>query len=504
MRAPSALESSALGQSSSISHHSSIRLRSLEKPFLILADVVALAVGCLTWRPSLISELSAFHFDTLSSTHALLPQRALVFSIVTVLAIGIFWMRGHYSRRIAFWHEARQVFKYSFFLALINISALFFSNLDDSRASTLLTWIAVPILIVSLRALVKTTFYRLGGWVRPALIIGTGQNALDCARAVESESMMGLKVAAFVASDDGACKVGKHLTYRDQQYPILALNDAMSWMKTDKALVPQIFMALDNGQLQANIGLVGKLGRLTQHMYVVPSFRGLPLVGLETSHFFGQDMAVLWVPNNLARRGPQFIKRMFDIVVSASLLFVIAPLLAILASRVWQSGGPVLFGHQRIGRRGEPFTCYKFRTMVPSADKVLNEVLATNAAHRAEWEKDHKLKKDPRVTKIGAYMRRTSLDELPQLWNVLKGEMSLVGPRPIVDNELVRYGEHSDYYLECRPGITGLWQISGRNDVDYAARVQLDTWYARNWSMWYDVVILLRTIRVVFARNGAY
>jgi lipopolysaccharide/colanic/teichoic acid biosynthesis glycosyltransferase len=135
---------------------------------------------------------------------------------------------------------------------------------------------------------------------------------------------------------------------------------------------------------------------------------------------------------------------------------------------------------------------------------VLEALLARDPQARSEWERDFKLKNDPRITQIGAFLRATSLDELPQLWNVLKGEMSLVGPRPIIEEELERYGDQVGYYLEAPPGMTGLWQISGRNDTGYEDRVALDSWYARNWSLWYDLVILMKTIKVVLARKGAY
>jgi undecaprenyl-phosphate galactose phosphotransferase len=142
--------------------------------------------------------------------------------------------------------------------------------------------------------------------------------------------------------------------------------------------------------------------------------------------------------------------------------------------------------------------------MVPDAEALLKKYLEGDAGARAEWERDFKLKDDPRITPIGAFLRRTSLDELPQLWNVLKGEMSLVGPRPIIEEELARYGDQVDYYLETRPGITGLWQISGRNDTTYEDRVALDCWYVRNWSLWYDLVILVKTTAVVLRSKGAY
>ncbi|HNA20830.1 MAG TPA: sugar transferase, partial [Agitococcus sp.] len=180
------------------------------------------------------------------------------------------------------------------------------------------------------------------------------------------------------------------------------------------------------------------------------------------------------------------------------------PLFVYLFYKVKQTDGDAFFGHQRIGANGNPFPCYKFRTMVKNSAEVLDELLKNDAQAKAEWEAEFKLKNDPRITQIGHVLRRTSLDELPQLWNVLRGEMSLVGPRPVVQAELIKYGDDVDYYLHVKPGMTGLWQVSGRNDVDYETRVALDAWYVRNWSLWNDLVILLKTVKVVLARDGAY
>jgi undecaprenyl-phosphate galactose phosphotransferase len=166
--------------------------------------------------------------------------------------------------------------------------------------------------------------------------------------------------------------------------------------------------------------------------------------------------------------------------------------------------GPIIFGHERIGFRGKKFRCYKFRSMVPDADLLLQNLLASSAAARAEWERDFKLKKDPRITRVGRFLRKTSLDELPQLWNVLKGEMSLVGPRPIVREELVRYGRGARFYLSARPGLTGLWQVSGRNDIDYGRRVAMDRAYAERAGIRIDINIIVRTVSVVLKIKGAY
>jgi len=197
-------------------------------------------------------------------------------------------------------------------------------------------------------------------------------------------------------------------------------------------------------------------------------------------------------------------KRVFDLAASLALIVLLGPLLAALAFAVRCDGGSALFGHRRIGAGGKAFRCWKFRSMVPDAEAVLAHTLASDPAARAEWDRDFKLRSDPRVTPLGNFLRKSSLDELPQLFNVLKGEMSLVGPRPIVTAEVEQYGAAIDEYRACKPGITGLWQVSGRNDVNYAERVELDRQYAQSWSLVGDLLILFRTLGVVARRSGAY
>ena len=186
------------------------------------------------------------------------------------------------------------------------------------------------------------------------------------------------------------------------------------------------------------------------------------------------------------------------------LLLLFAPLMAVIALLVWRrDGAPVLFGHYRIGQHGRPVRCLKFRSMYLDSEAMLRELLERDPAARAEWERDHKLSDDPRITPIGHFLRRTSLDELPQLFNVLRGEMSLVGPRPITLAELPRYGQVRWHYLSVRPGMTGLWQVSGRNDTTYDERVELDREFVEQHSLRLRLSILLRTLRVVIRGSGA-
>ena len=215
-------------------------------------------------------------------------------------------------------------------------------------------------------------------------------------------------------------------------------------------------------------------------------------------------MALLRVRNNLRRWPARLTKRLFDFFTAAILIVLLSPLMLIIALALKLEGGNVFFAHRRVGKHGRNFNCYKFRSMVPNAEQLLQQLLHKNPSLQSEWLREHKLKDDPRVSKLGDFLRSTSLDELPQLFNVLKSEMSLVGPRPIVPAELQKYGLEKSYYLMVRPGMTGLWQVSGRNDVDYETRVYLDAWYVKNWSLWYDLAILFKTVKVVFWRNGAY
>ncbi len=197
--------------------------------------------------------------------------------------------------------------------------------------------------------------------------------------------------------------------------------------------------------------------------------------------------------------------RLFDILVAILAIAFTSPLMLALAIVVWLAdGGPALFGHQRIGRDGRRFSCLKFRSMTIDADERLAVLLANDPVARAEWNRDHKLRQDPRVTAVGRFMRRSSLDELPQLFNVLIGEMSIVGPRPIVAAEIVSYGRRFSSYCRFRPGITGLWQVSGRNDVCYRRRVAMDSLYARRKCFILDLWIVLLTIPAVLLARGSY
>jgi Undecaprenyl-phosphate galactose phosphotransferase WbaP len=201
---------------------------------------------------------------------------------------------------------------------------------------------------------------------------------------------------------------------------------------------------------------------------------------------------------------PLHIKRAIDLLVALFIGPLVLPLIAAIAVLIkLGSPGPVIYRQERVGRHGRRFMVCKFRTMVCDGNSVLDAYLAANPKAREEWDRDHKLQHDPRVTRIGRFLRKSSLDELPQLWNVIRGEMSIVGPRPILASEIVDFGSSFEAFCGVLPGITGLWQVSGRNQTTYAEHVELDRYYARNWSLWLDLWILVLTTKVVMFRKGA-
>jgi lipopolysaccharide/colanic/teichoic acid biosynthesis glycosyltransferase len=205
------------------------------------------------------------------------------------------------------------------------------------------------------------------------------------------------------------------------------------------------------------------------------------------------------------RSGDQTLTEAMNVTLAVIALAFLLPVMLAVAFAVYlQDGGPILFAHRRVGRNGRRFYCLKFRSMAVEAEERLAALLASDPAARTEWERDHKLKDDPRVTRLGAFLRRTSLDELPQFINVLRGEMSLVGPRPIVEAEIAKYGRRFRDYCAVKPGITGLWQVSGRNDTSYRTRVALDCVYARRRSVGLDARIIAATVPAVLTRRGSY
>ncbi len=420
-----------------------------------------------------------------------------------ILTLGwLLWFgltRRIYTERRPFWNELLYVVLGSCVITLL-ASGLALTSSTTYSPGTSIQLVAYVILAVLAGRLVAHKLLKaLGLWNKPTIIFGDGNNAIQACMALRSEPWMGMAVTGFASLQNG--KVRKMPSELPANFAWQDLPE--SWELVRRYYQCVIAVEADEAEQRDHL-----IRQLAQHhvnnVHVIPAMRGIPLFGLEISHFQSHEVLMIHLQNNLDRPFFSGIKRLFDLLTASSLLVLLSPVMLVLAALVKRDGGPAFFGHTRVGQNGQPFQCYKFRSMVVNSQEILTELLSNNAEARAEWEKDFKLKNDPRVSRIGHILRKTSLDELPQLWNVIKGEMSLVGPRPVIQAELERYGEDVSYYLEAKPGVTGLWQVSGRNDVDYDTRVYLDAWYVKNWSLWTDISILFKTVGVVLGRNGAY
>ncbi|SFN83982.1 undecaprenyl-phosphate galactose phosphotransferase [Formivibrio citricus] len=475
------------------------------KPWLALADFAAL----------LLAFAGASILLVLLRSHRIRPdifywwsaegsQQALAFLILAVLTVGTFWWRGHYSLRLPFWDELLEILRSLVLAALLNGMVVLFAKWPISRFLWPVSWGLALVLVPLLRSRMKSWLLTMQRWQLPTVIIGCGQNAVEAWRAMRSERLLGFEVRCFVSVDSDApdrleVEEGKTL-------PVVRLSagELLPWLEQQNH--PHVTIAVNEDELRNAQSEIELLSLRYKDMHVIPPLAGLPLFGVTANHFFSHEVLLLRVRNNLASPSLMLLKRVFDFCGAFCGLLMLSPLFAYVAWQIKRQGGPgeVFFGHVRVGMNGKPFKCWKFRTMVHNSKEVLEHLLATSAEARAEWDKDFKLKNDPRITRIGAFLRKTSLDEIPQLWNVLKGEMSLVGPRPIIEAELERYAERVDFYLEARPGLTGLWQVSGRNETTYDERVALDAWYVKNWNLWYDIAILCKTVRTVLTGKGAY
>lgn len=436
------------------------------------------------------------------SYYNLSEARGLILLIIALGCIVLFQQLGHYGRRRQFWQEIGDIVAVVGIAFLLDAALLYLLKVNFSRLWVLTSWALIAFSVPVVRRMVKEVSLKLGVWKQPTVIVGTGPIARETAEAYLRDVHLGYDVIAFI--DPAAPADGwSEMEIDHRRVPIQPL-DPISAMLPAWLGRPHVVVALDLDKIPGCETLIERLSLHHGDLDIISPVRGLPINNAKAAHFFSYDILSLRISNNLARPWSQFLKRAFDLVATTALLVFCAPLMGLIALLVRFSESPILFAHTRVGRHGQLFQCLKFRTMVPNADEVLHRLLAEDPEARAEWEESFKLKNDIRITPIGRFLRKTSLDELPQLFNVLKGDMSLVGPRPVIPDELERYGDAKIYYLEVRPGLTGLWQISGRSDLDYEQRVSLDTWYVRNWTLWYDIVILFKTMITVPARAGAY
>ena len=425
-------------------------------------------------------------------------ERGLQYALLLAGLLIYFFRQGHYTRRLPFWTEVKQVLAAICVFALIDGFIQFSLKTDFSRLWFAINWPLAFLFVIVARSLARRIAIRLGIWYVPAIVIGRSDTAAELCRALQSEPALGYKPVGQIdlAMFEAELEAGARSSRRSG-----AMSPPTKFLGEKAELAIFALSGDEVAKTSAAARLVEEAGI---DVAVVPPLQGMRAAALELVPFFSHDVVMIRPRGGPGRRWPQMAKRAIDIMLVTAAIILFAPLLLTIAILVRLDGGEILFRHQRIGRNGKPFDCLKFRTMVPQADKVLAELLARDKAAAAEGAATFKLRNDPRITRIGRVLRASSLDELPQLFNVLRGEMSIVGPRPIVSAEISYYGDEYRSYLQVRPGITGLWQASGRSDVGYGRRVALDAWYVRNWCIWHDVAIICRTIPAVLKRKGSY
>jgi len=429
------------------------------------------------------------------------------------LAFGWMWLvllvflgvEGLYTQRRSMWNEIGHLVKAIGLgvAAILSAAALAQLSPGVSRATILLTAFSLVVLLPFARYFAKWSLRKLGLWRKRILIMGAGEAARLAMQGLNSDPVLGYEVAGLL--DDDPHKVGKciGMCSGNHVYVLGELGEVREQMVQTRA--KDVLVALSGVPEEELVAIVQKLQAYCECVYVVPHVAGLPMMHLQVDGFLRERVMLFKLTNNLAKPWNNWFKRSMDLVLGTMLTIVALPIGLVVAALIKaDSKGPALFVQERLGYRGRNFRCIKFRTMHIHRDENLVRYLENNPTAAEEWHHYAKLREfDPRLTKFGRFLRRWSLDELPQLLNVLKGDMSLVGPRPYLPKERSRMGVSLSTILSSRPGVTGFWQVNGRNHVTFDERVQLEAWYVRNWTVWLDCIVLAKTIKALISpQNG--
>lgn len=433
------------------------------KIILLLIDTMAIVLSI-----AIGYELRILLDDSFISSFGHTLSTYLDFPLIYIATISMLTYEGVYTKRYDFWHESRQIIKaliLSFILVLAFL-AMTKSIHEYSRATIVFIFISMTLLIPFFKIIIKKFLYRIGLWQREA----------------------------FVYSNDPF--VTREIF--DNHY--------LGYIKANEGKAKTVFINSEDADAKELHQIIGEEIRKTDEVIFIPLISEYDLTQSMIYQLSNTRTNLIVYKNRLKSKYRQIVHIIFNYLLAIALLPILLPIIGIIAFFIKrESPGPVFFAHMRVGKYGKLIPTLKFRSMYQDAQERLEKLLETDPKIREEWEMNFKLKEDPRVTKIGSIMRKTSLDELPQIFNVLKGEMNFVGPRPVIQQEIDQYyKEDAEYYLMVKPGITGLWQVSGRSDTDYNFRVATDKWYVSNWSLWLDIVILLKTVKTVLKREGAY
>lgn len=454
---------------------------------LVLADISAILLAILTAiqiRELLLGGVLGSSFPELALT-------TLIFTLGSLVAARLY--PGVCENPVD--ELRRSVLAVTLSFLSLGASTYIVRDLSQSRLIFLLTWLSCLIYVPLLRALVRSVFAGQQWWGCPVAILGMGKTGHLVYDTLIANPRLGLRPVAVL--DDDADQLPRNSSG-------LAMGPLSSCpVITKEQKIPYGIICMPGLSRLELLRCVDLYGRCFSHILIMPDLVGMASLGVSVREVGG--ILGLEVTQRLLQPLNRAIKRTIDVVITLASLPVMIPVVcaAALLIRV-ESRGPIFYVNERIGLGGSKFRAWKLRTMVTNGEEVLEEHFQTHPHERKNWEATQKLKRDPRVTRVGRLLRKTSIDELPQLWNVICGEMSLVGPRPFLPSQIEMYGSAFELYKRVRPGLTGLWQISGRNHLTFNERVRLDVYVIQNWSVWLDIYILARTIGVVLTARGAY
>ncbi|MCF6201511.1 MAG: exopolysaccharide biosynthesis polyprenyl glycosylphosphotransferase [Hydrogenimonas sp.] len=434
----------------------------LSKIVFLIVDLAAIAISI-----SLAYYLRNFValFDT---PHAIPLSKYMGFFPIYVVILTIFTYEGIYTRRYDFWHETRLVIKALFFSFIIVLAYLALSKTIEnySRAVIIFSFLIMMFFIPLLKRVTKLTLYKMKIWQKPAAIYG------------------------------------KDILLHNEIYA----NPYLGYIEAKNQEPKTIFINSRDMNHSSLKQIIDEQIRTNHEVIFIPLLNDFDLTQSQIYELSNIRTNLISLQNRLKSRYRRTLKYIFDYLFALLILPFLLPILAFIGFLIKKEepNGTILFKQARLGKDGKAFICYKFRTMKENGEELLKAYLDKNPEEVDYYNTYHKYKNDPRVTKIGAFLRKTSLDELPQIFNIIKGEMSFVGPRPYMLNEKEKIGNKLETILKVRPGITGLWQVSGRSEVDFFDRIDMDVWYIRNWNLWMDIVILTKTVKAVLIKEGAY
>ena len=398
-----------------------------------------------------------------------------------------------YGRQMLFYQAVEKIF-FSCLYSILFAVVLMFAGQVSGEVSRLYVGLLAGtsfLCLVGVRYFLKKTVGRSALLRTPVLIVGAGLTADAVVREFRKDSGLNYTVVGFL--EDHAPK-----TEYVKDYPILGGFADLERVVAATG-VQHVLIAAPGLPQDKLAELLYRAQSICADVGVVPNLVEVPMSNVQVESYYDAKVMILHVQNSLASRWNRMLKYTFEWIAASIGMILISPLLGYIAWRIRSdSPGPVIYAGERVGQNGKPFKCYKFRSMYVDSEAALNDYLEKHPGEKENWKVYHKLENDPRITSVGHMLRRTSLDELPQIFNVLKGEMGLVGPRPYLLSELPEMGDAKNVILMARPGITGYWQIS------FAERLHMESWYVCNWSIWMDIVLLWRTIKVVAGRKGAY